>query len=463
MMKKLLSSAFALIALTAMCGMVCADTLDGGALSSPEAPQTTGAAQVSDSAKEIPEIQDGLKALQNNDVEGALKKFEEARKTHPEFSPAELMLAKLALQINPQNNGPAARMLIERCVKNNPTDPEAYIFLGDYNLGNGSVTEADLLFRNAGVLLKNFQGNAQRKSAMIRQFNAGMAMVLERRGQFENAKAYMESYLKSDPKNVGAMQQLARIYLNMEKPDEAIAQLTKAKEIEKNILTPEAIVAMFYQQKGEKNMAATYMTKALEKAPRDLNTRLAAAQWSQMINNIKQAVSQADAALQIDPKSEAAMLLRGNFALIQKDYAKAIELYNKILANSPSNFAATNNIALALCETGKAEDLKRAVEYAGVNAQRFGRQPETFSTLGYVLYKNNAIDDSLKALQQSLQLSGGRMSPDTAYYLCAALVAKGADEGVKQAKEILTKTLEATPTFNMRPEAEALKAKLDKK
>ena len=147
---------------------------------------------------------------------------------------------------------------------------------------------------------------------------------------------------------------------------------------------------------------------------------------------------------------------------VEKDYAKAIELYNKILANSPSNFAATNNIALALCETGNKDDLKRAVEYAGVNAQRFGRQPETFSTLGYVLYKNNAIDDSLKALQQSLQLSGGRMSPDTAYYLCAALVAKGAEEGVKQAKEILTKTLEATPTFNMRPEAEALKAKLDK-
>ncbi|MBR6436553.1 MAG: hypothetical protein IKS45_08610, partial [Thermoguttaceae bacterium] len=231
----------------------------------------------------------------------------------------------------------------------------------------------------------------------------------------------------------------------------------------KNILTPEAIVAMFYQQKGEKNMAATYMAKALEKAPRDLNTRLAAAQWSQMINNLKQAVTQADAALQIDPKSEAAMLLRGNFALIQKDYAKAIELYNKILANSPSNFAATNNIALALCETGKAEDLKRAVEYAGVNAQRFGRQPETFSTLGYVLFKNNAIDDSLKALQQSLQLSGGRMSPDTAYYLCAALNAKGAPEGIKQAKEILSKTLEATPTFNMRPEAEKLKAELDKK
>lgn len=463
MMKKLLNSAFALVALTAMCGMVCADTLDGGALSSPEAPQTTGVAQVSEGAQNIPEIQDGLKALQNNDIEGALKKFEEARKSHPEFSPSELMLAKLALQINPQNNGPAARTLIERCVKNNPSDPEAYIFLGDYNLSNGSVTEADLLFLRAGGLLKNFQGDAQRKHAMIRQFNAGMAMVLERRGQFEQAKAYMESYLKSDPKNVNAMQQLARINLNMDKADDAIVQLAKAKEIDKNILTPEAIVAMFYQQKGDKNMATTYMTKALQKAPNDLNTNLAAAQWFQMNNSTDQAIKFAENALKIDPKSEAAMLLRGNFALIKKDYAKAIEMYNKILANSPSNFAATNNIALALCETGRQEDLKRAVEYAGVNAQRFGRQPETFSTLGYVLLKNNAVDESLKALQTSLQLSGGRMSPDTAYYLSAALVAKGVDEGVKQAKEILTKTLEATPTFNMRPEAEALKAKLDKK
>ena len=462
MMKKLLSSAFALVALTAMCGMVCADTLDGGALSSPEAPQTTGVAQVPDSAQTIPEIQDGLKALQNNDIEGALKKFEEARKTHPEFSPAELMLAKLALQIDPQNNGAAARLLIERCVKNNATDPEAYIFLGDYNLGNGSITEAELLFQRSGILLNKFQGNAQRKSAMIRQYNAGMAMVFERRGQFDKAKDYMESYLKSDPKNVGAMQQLARIYLNMDKIDDAIAMLTKAKAIRNNILTPEVIVAMFYQQKGEKNMATTYMTKALQKAPRDLDTQLAAAQWFQMNNNLNLAISHSDAALQLDPKSEAARFVRGNFALIQKYYPKAIELFNSIWANSPSNFAAANNLALALCETGNKDDLKRSVELAGVNAQRFGRQPVAFSTLGYVLFKNGEVDKALQMLNQSLQLSGGRMSPDTAYYFSAALVATGNENNIKQAKEFLNKALE-NKTFMMRPEAEKLKAELDKK
>ena len=425
-------------------------------------PQTTGVAQVPDNAQSIPEIQAGLNALQNNDVEGCLKKFKEARITHPEFSPAELMLAKLALQINPQNNGAAARMLIERCIKNYPDDPEAFIFLGDYNLGNGSITEAFLNFKQAGYLLTKFQGNQQRKSAMVRQFNAGMAMVYERRGENENAKDYMESYLKSDPQNVAGMQQLARIYLNMGKVNDAIAMLTKARAIKKDILVPEAIVAMYYHQKGEKNWASTYMNRALQKAPNDLNTRLAAAQWYQMNNNIDQAIRQANYALQINPQSEAAMLLRGNFALINKDYTKAIELYNRILVNSPSNFAASNNLALALCETGYKNDLKRAVELAGVNAQRFGKEPIAFSTLGYVLFKNGEVDKSLQMLNQSLQLSGGRMSPDSAYYLCAALVAKGAPEGVKQAKEILTKTLEAAPSFNMRKEAEELKAKLDR-
>lgn len=469
-MKKLLCVS---LALALMCGVAHAVALDGGAIASPETPQNVGASDNS-SAKDIPEIQEGLKALQANDIKGALEKFEEARKSHPEFSPAELMLAKLALQLNAQSNGAAARTLIEQCILKNPTDPEAFLFLGDYNLGNGSVTEADLLFQRAGAMLQSFKGNEQRRTAMVRQYNGGMALVLERRGQFDQAVSYMQRFLTDDPQNAAAMQQLARIYLNMDKPDEAIKMLTQAKAINKDILTPQAIVALYYQQKNDKSMATKYMVDALNQAPKDLNTRLAAAQWAQQINSYEQAIQQVDSALRLDPTSEAAMLLRGNFALIKKDYSKAIEMYNKVLAKSPSNFAASNNIALALCEpfvTGKTaktaaaqkDDLQRALEYATINAQRFQRQPETFSTLGYILFKNGNIDDSIRALQQSLQLSNGRMSPDTAYYLCAALNAKNAPEGVKQAKEIISKTLDAAPTFAMRPEAVALKAELDKK
>lgn len=144
----------------------------------------------------IPEIQDGLNALQNNDIEGCLKKFEEARRTHPEFSPAELMLAKVLLQIDLQTNATAAENLVERCISNHPNDPEAYLFLAESHLGKGHITDAYNNYLRAGVLLKNFQGDVQRRSAMVRQFNIGMATVLERRGEYEKAKAYRESYEK---------------------------------------------------------------------------------------------------------------------------------------------------------------------------------------------------------------------------------------------------------------------------
>ena len=346
---------------------------------------------------------------------------------------------------------------------NNPTDPEAYLFLGDYNLGNGSVTEADLLFRQAGALLKNFKGNEQRSKAMDRQYNAGMALVLERRGQFAEAQKYMETFLAKDSENVAAMQQIARIFLQMDKAADALTWLKKAKTINKDLLTPEAIVALFYQQKGDQQTATKYMIEAITNAPQDLNTRLAASQWSQQIGSMKQAIQQADAALKLDPNSESAMLLRGSLALISKDYATARLNFEKVLAKSPSNFAASNNLALALCESADKADQQKAMEYAGVNAQRFSKQPETFSTLGYVLFKNGQTDQALQSLQQAINLSNGRMSPDTAYYLCAALNAKGTPEGIKQAKEILSKTLEASKTFAMRPEAEKLNTELSNK
>ena len=457
-MKSLLFPCFVLL----LCGALQAVPLDGGTLSTPALPEGTGAAD-SNGAEQIPEIKAGLEALQKNDIEGALKKFEEARAKHPEFSPSELMLAKLALQINAQSNGGAARMLIEKCVLNNPADPEAYLFLGDYNLGNGSVTEADLLFRQAGTLLNSFNGNEQRKKAMDRQYNAGMALVLERRGQFAEAQKYMESFLAKDPENVAGMQQIARILLQMDKAADALTWLKKAKGINDKLLTPEAIVAMFYQQKGDQKTATTYMINALNEAPKDLNTRLAASQWSQQIGSLKQAIQQADAALKLDPTSESAMLLRGSLALISKDYTTARTNFEAVLAKSPSNFPASNNLALALCESTEKADQQKAMEYAGINAQRFSKQPETFSTLGYVLLKNGQTDQALQSLQQAINLSNGRMSPDTAYYLCAALNAKNAPEGIKQAKEILAKTLEASKTFAMRPEAEKLNEELKNK
>ena len=68
------------------------------------------------------------------------------------------------------------------------------------------------------------------------------------------------------------------------------------------------------------------------------------------------------------------MILRGVVALFEEDYPKAEEYFQLAHLQSPGNFAASNNLALALCEevdpvTGKpdAAKLRRHLEFAKQN------------------------------------------------------------------------------------------------
>ena len=228
------------------------------------------------------------------------------------------------------------------------------------------------------------------------------------------------------------------------------------------------------------------MKEAIGKAETDPQVRIVAARWSLMIGKAKQAGQQADFAIQILTKQKAekaddafinalfleANILRGNIALFEKDYAAAEKFFNVILAESPSNFAATNGLALALCEQDAAKQ-KKAVEFAQVNIDRFGQQqPQVFATAAWVMHKMGRYQEAAQLLQRHLQMTNGNMSSDTAYCLAAnmnamaeALPAENAEQKAnvkKQALEIISKTLENEAPFTKRSEAEALKAELSK-
>jgi len=128
---------------------------------------------------------------------------------------------------------------------------------------------------------------------------------------------------------------------------------------------------------------------------------------------------------------------------------------------SPGNFAASNNLALALCEqviesSGKPDPVKvnRALEYANGNYQASPRNPETASTLGWVLYKAGYRDRAEGALR--LAASSGNLSPDTAYYLAQVSYDGGNKELARNLLEAAVKTV----SFSMRPEAQRLADKI---
>ncbi len=433
--------------------VVCATLATEGLQAEPVAVDTLPSAAAG-AGKQPKEVTDALTRFKNKDFDGALKLLQAAKKKHPELPPAQVVMAQLfAAAKQPA----AVRSSLEQAVVGHPDDPEAYLILGDLCMQERRTAEAGLLYAKAGSLAAAFKGSSKRKNILQQRADAGQASAAEVIKDWASAGKHLADWLKLAPSNAMALHRMGRVLFHQDKADEALAKFKEAAKDNKKVLTPEASLAQLYQQAGDRTNATKWMVAALTAAPKDLRTRLVAAQWSLETEQLDQAREQAAAAMKLDPGSLEAKLLRGVIALFMKDY-KAAELYfESAHLQSPSNFAASNNLALALCEQDDEAKKNRALEYAQVNARQYPKQAEAASTYGWILYKLGRIDDAERALRAAA--ARGSLSPDTAYYIARV----SADRGRKdEAKRLLEQALKTKRLFSQRVDAEALLKELNK-
>ncbi len=330
--------------------------------------------------------------------------------------------------------------------------------LGELALQGRRWTEADLCFQRAYELANKLKGDAQRRSRMVEQALFGEVVVAENRDDWPTAQKYLEEVVAKDPKNASVLQQYGRALFKQKKVSAALEKLKAARTLNEKLLVPEAVLADFYQQEGDTTSATKWMKAAIEAAPNDLNTRLAAAQWALATFQFATAEKQAAAALKLDPASQDAQMVSGLVALYLKDYAQAAALFQKVVEKSPSNFLAINNLALALAHQGEA-DKKRALEYAQMNAQRAPSQPEAWATVGWVLYRLGRAAEAEAAFHKALELGQGQTSANLAYYIARISTDR---KRYDEAHKALDMALRSPQPFIERPAAEQLAKELDK-
>ena len=430
----------------------------GDAAATPATPATPAPAATTPAQSQ--EIKDAVARFREQDIEGCLKMLKEAVKKDPELSPANVMLAQFFAQAN---RGDLARNALERAVLDNPDDPEAYVLMGSIAMREGRVTEARLLFEKANSLTDKVS-DAKRKKNLLPAILGGLAMTSEARTDWAGAQRHLEAWLKLDPENTTALTQLGQVLLQQKDETGALEQFTKASKIdeqlakenktESKLLSPEASLAEFYARTNDQKNAAKWMVTAINKKPRDAKIRLLAGQWALETGKLTDAKKQAGFALEIDPKSLNAKILCGVVALFQKDYPTAETYFQQALLDSPDNFAASNDLALALIEQKDTVKQERAAKYADDNYRRYAKTNQAAaacSTYGWVLYKLGRIDDAEKLLRAAA--SGGGLTPDTAYYLARVLNKSG---HVKDAKDLLDRALQSTVPFQHRDDAQAM-------
>jgi tetratricopeptide (TPR) repeat protein len=402
-----------------------------------------------------PEVKEAAERFKQRDFEGARKLLATAAKKDSDMPPADIILAQWFSQVNAPTG---VRSALERAVIDDPNDPEAYFIMADVALRDRRVTEAKLLLDKANSLLATWKGSEKRKTFLQPKILAGLATVEEARDNWTGAEAQINAWLAVEPKSTMALQQLAQCLLHEKKVDEALAKLQEAKKLDNEILTPEASLARYYAQAGDQKNARKWMIEALTKAPTDLKTRLSAAQWAWETGKLDEARKQAASALEIDPKSVQAMILCGVISLFQKDYNAAETYFEQAHLKSPKEFAASNNLALALAEQKDPAKRERALEYAESNVRQYSKSAEAYSTYGWVLYRLGRLEEAQNALAQAI--SGGQYTAETAYYLARVLADRGGNDA--KAKQFLEEALKTTAPFAQRDDAQELLTKLKK-
>lgn len=398
---------------------------------------------------------DAMALFKAGDYDGSLKLWREAEKKNPEMPPAQTIMAQLYLQANMPKEALAA---LESAIADAPSDPEPYMILAGIAMRDHDLAKAETQFRKVAALLPAFDKSTKRKEALQQRLEAGLASLAEARKDWAGAQKALEALLKLDPKNVLAMQRAAHCMFQQKNIDGALAQLREAVKVDKNVLTPEAVLAQFYEKAGDAENVKKWSAAALAAAPKDLKTRLTVGQCALETGLMDDAQKHAVAAMQMDPKSLEAEFFRGLVALCQKDYRTAESYFESAMGRSSGNiFPISNNLALALIEQQDPKKNGRAVEYAETNAKQFPNSANALSTYAWVLYRVGRLDDAEKAVRAAV--AAGPVSVDTAYYSARVAVDRGRKD---EARKTLETALKASGRSMFRQDAEELLKELKK-
>lgn len=424
-------------------------------------------------------IEQAITLFKNRQFKDARDLLTTTCKANPQLPPAGVIMAQLFVAAN---QGLAARGELERCVLNNPDDPEPYLVFGDLAFQNRQITESGLCFTKANELCARYNANPRRKrNLQIRAF-AGLAAVASAREQYPLEEQLLTSWIEVEPDSTAAYTRLGRCQFKqgIGADDEArnaaekkaygtfkklSDEIDKEKDPEKRVPRAEVNMAIMYTKANRLANAKRLLKFAMERAERDdINTRLAVAQWAlengNLEGNLDLAKAAAAEAAKINPDSLQAILLQGVALRYESAHAAAEQKFRAALDKSPSNFAARNNLSLTLIEQPDESKRRQAVEFAMMN-QRINNSLKTSlgreaaATLAWAYFRMGREADAEKGMLQIL--GSGSVSNEAAYHAARILNDRGKKQ---QARQILEPLVKQSRYFPGKDDARTLLAQL---
>ena len=326
------------------------------------------------------------------------------------------------------NRTAEAEQQISGILKRAPNEPAALNLLGTVRAKQGRLREAQLLFFRAVHADNQFVAA-----------HMNLAYLYTLMGQPTKTISELKEVLRLDPKNIEAVDKLARFLLSQGQIDEGIKVLEQAEQSQLLSVPLLVLAGDAYLRKGNAGRAEESYQNALGQDSEDTEAVLGLAQVSQFRGDTDTAsryLARARKMVASSPDTLYRFALVAMKAGLYEEANTTLRAAVKLKSDDPAYFLALGNSWLKKPDLVDAEEaFRRALRLQPDN-------PQAQMYLGYTLLEQKKFPQAREWLEKSLQKD--KTIPETFYYLGQLAQEQSEDE---RAIDLFKKAIELAPSY----------------
>jgi tetratricopeptide (TPR) repeat protein len=323
--------------------------------------------------------------LLSNNPSKAVSALKQAVTAAPDFADAVILLGQLDLR---SGNIQSVITSMQGLLRTQPTNKAAEVLLADALRTSGRIQDAEQVIR------RQIARNPDSADSLFY-----LGVILRQQGKTADSRAAFEKARALAPDKTSILAQLVDLDLAENKPADAAArvqeQLQKTPDSAELLLLEGRIAVV----QNDLPLAEQKLQKAIEIDPKLVPAYDSLVAMHMKAGNLAQAVAELEKLAKNTSDPTRALMLLGTARNEMKDYEKARDAYETLLAKNPEFIPALNNLAYIYSE--QIVDLDKALDLARRAWKLRANDPVIADTLGWILYKKKNYAEALPYIQEA--------------------------------------------------------------
>ena len=292
-----------------------------------------------------------------------------------------------------KGDGRAALRDFQEVVRASPKSAPAQFYLAESYVLLGRKQEAEAAYRESIKLEPGF-GLARRNLAALRREKPD-------EGSEQQEMDRLRRVIAADPKDVGARELLARVYLYRRQMREAETELRQVLERAPTLAEPNFLMAQILLSQKKDEEAASYLRAALRTNPSHVGSNLLLGRYLAANGQREQAMRSLEAALSVNPRLSEAQFLLVNLYAESRRLPEALTLARDLQQTEPRSVRTWVLTGAVLVAQDNPRD---AVDAFGKALKIDGESVEAYRGLGQALGLLGQYDRAEQSYRKALAI-----------------------------------------------------------